>query len=128
MKVFISWSGELSKQLANAFQTWLPSALQTVKPYFTPSDIEKGARWETEIAKELDESSVGILFLTRSNLNSTWLIYEAGALSKKLDKSKVCQFVFELTPSDLQGPLQQFQATENKKDGPNGKFVRLKTP
>ncbi len=42
-KVFISWSGELSNKLAEAVRQWLPGVLQFVKPYFTPSDIEKGA-------------------------------------------------------------------------------------
>ena len=116
MKVFISWSGELSNNLAEEFRTWLPGALQSVKPYFTPSDIEKGARWNTEISKELEASDVGVLFITRQNLNSAWLLYEAGALSKKLEKSRVCPIVFGLSPNDLPGPLRQFQVTEFKKD------------
>lgn len=116
MKVFISWSGDLSNSLAQAFRTWLPGALQAVKPYFTPSDIEKGARWNTEITKELEASDVGVLFLTRQNVGSAWLLYEAGALSKKLEKSKVCPIIFGLSPNDLPGPLRQFQATEFQRD------------
>ena len=54
MKVFISWSGELSKQLGQALRQWLPGTLQSVKPYFTPADIDKGAKWESEISKELE--------------------------------------------------------------------------
>jgi hypothetical protein len=55
MNVFISWSGEVSRQLAEAVRDWLPNVLQSAKPYFTPADIEKGARWETDIAKALEE-------------------------------------------------------------------------
>ncbi|MCK5605193.1 hypothetical protein KAR91_25100 [Candidatus Pacearchaeota archaeon] len=46
-KVFISWSGDLSRKLAQAVYDWLPGALQYVKPYFLPEDIEKGAKWDT---------------------------------------------------------------------------------
>ena len=117
VKVFVSWSGPLSNKLADAFRTWLPAALQSVEPYFTPADIEKGARWHTDISKELEESEIGVLFVTRNNIASQWLLYEAGALSKKLDKSKVCPIVFGIGQNDLPGPLRQFQATEfNKED------------
>lgn len=54
MKVFISWSGELSQQLGTAFKDWIPDVLQAVHPYFTPEDIKKGERWNSEIARELD--------------------------------------------------------------------------
>jgi len=55
-KVFISWSGELSRKLGEALRTWLPGTLQYVRPYFTPDDIEKGTKWDSEIAKELESS------------------------------------------------------------------------
>jgi len=90
MRVFISWSGELSRQLAEAFRNWLPGALQYVKPYFTPADIEKGAKWATEIANELASSSICLIFLTRENLQSNWIMFEAGAISSTLDKARVC--------------------------------------
>lgn len=111
MKVFISWSGDLSGKLGNKFHTWLPSALQLVKPYYTPSDIKKGAVWHTEITKELADSKIGVLCLTPENLNSPWLLFEAGALSNKLDKSHVCPILFGVDKKDLNPPLDQFQLT-----------------
>ncbi|WP_375304110.1 toll/interleukin-1 receptor domain-containing protein [Bradyrhizobium sp. A11] len=111
MRVFMSWSGELSRELAEAFRNWLPSALQYVKPYFTPADIEKGSKWATEIFKELSASSICVLVLTRDNLASNWIMFEAGAISTTIDRAKVCPVIFDLEETDLQGPLAQFQAT-----------------
>ncbi len=111
MKVFISWSGERSRKLGEAFRTWLPAVLQTAKPYFTPNDIEKGNRWSSDIANELDSSSVGIFCITPENINSPWIMFEAGAISKKVDQSLVCPILFNLSNSDISGPLTQFQTT-----------------
>lgn len=117
MKVFISWSGKKSRKLAEILKVWLPTVVQAVKPYFTPEDIEKGARWNNEISKELEQSSVGLICLTRDNLQAPWLMFEAGALAKSIEKSRVVPMLFGIEPSDLQGPLLQFQATSfNKED------------
>ncbi|EMB0011973.1 TIR domain-containing protein [Pseudomonas aeruginosa] len=117
MKVFISWSGPLSKKLAEAIRDWLPGVIQMVNPYFTPSDIEKGGRWSTDIAKELSSSEVGVLCITRDNIHSDWILFEAGALSKSLEKSHVCPILFGINNADLAGPLKQFQTTEfNRSD------------
>jgi len=116
-KVFISWSGDLSRQLAEAVRNWMPGVLQYVKPYFTPDDIEKGTKWSNEIVKELDGSEVGIICLTRDNLNNPWILFEAGALSKNFGKAKVCTLLFGIDSSDLKGPLTGFQDTKfNKAD------------
>ena len=115
MKVFISWSGQHSKKLGEALRDWLPGVLQLVTPYFTPSDVEKGTRWSTDIARELSDSQVGILCVTRDNIHSDWLLFEAGALSKSLEKSHVCPVLFGITNTDLAGPLKQFQTTEFEK-------------
>lgn len=111
MKVFISWSGQLSKEIGEIFRKWLPGILQFVKPYFTPDDVEKGARWYSDIAKELEESQIGILILTRENLQSSWIMFESGALSKQMEKSQICPILFGIENTDLQGPLIQFQTT-----------------
>lgn len=111
MKVFLSWSGELSHQVAIAFRDWLPSVLQYVEPYVSSEDIDKGARWSTDIAQELEKSLYGLLMITKDNIEAPWIAFEAGALSKALDKARVSPFLVNLKRSELQGPLLQFQST-----------------
>jgi hypothetical protein len=110
-KVFISWSGDLSRKLGAALRDWLPASLQYVKPYFSPEDIEKGTKWNTEIAKELETSNVGVICLTQDNTEKPWILFEAGALSKSIDKSRVCTLLFNIEPADVKGPLTSFQGT-----------------
>ena len=116
MKVFISWSGHTSEKVGAAMKNWLPGVLQSVQPYFTPADLEKGTRWFVEISKELSESKVGIICVTQENIDSDWIQFEAGALSKTFEKSRVCPILLGIKPTDLSGPLKQFQATEIERD------------
>jgi hypothetical protein len=116
-RVFISWSGDFSCKLAEAIRNWLPKVLQFVKPYFSPEDVEKGTKWDSDITKELEASNIGLLCLTPDNIEKPWLLFEAGALSKYVDKSRVCTILFDLNPTDLKGPLTLFQGTKiNKED------------
>lgn len=115
-KIFISWSGELSKKLAESIRAWIPKVLQSVKPYFTPDDIEKGTKWAKEISGELAESQLGIICLTQDNQHNPWILFEAGALSKNLDEAKVCPILFNFETTDLTGPLSSFQATKFNKE------------
>jgi hypothetical protein len=114
MKVFISWSGPLSHRVAIALKEWLPSVIQSVKPYVSSEDIDKGARWSTDIARELEASTYGIICLTKDNITAPWINFEAGALAKALDKSYVAPFLFDLKSSDVEGPLVQFQSVVNE--------------
>ena len=66
--------------------------------------------------KELHESSYGILCITRENIDAPWINFEAGALSKTLDKSYVSPFLFDIKRSEVQGPLLQFQSTVCEKE------------
>jgi hypothetical protein len=111
MRIFISWSGNVSRAAAVALREWLPSVLQIVEPYVSSEDIEKGARWSAEIAQQLNETAFGIICVTKDNVGSPWLNFEAGALSKSVDTSRVSPFLLDLRPTDLVGPLSQFQAT-----------------
>jgi hypothetical protein len=95
MKIFISWSGERSKQLAEAIRWWLPHVLQSTKPYFTPSGIEKGKRWSNDISKELEQPKIGLIAMTEENLTNPWIMFEAGAISKVVEEGLVYPIVFK---------------------------------
>lgn len=116
MKVFISWSGNKSHKVGLVFREWLPSVIQSLEPYVSSEDIDKGARWSTDIAKELEDSTFGILCVTKENLHAPWLSFEAGALSKTMDKSFVTPFLFDIKRSEVNGPILQFQSTIFEKD------------
>ncbi|WP_347066331.1 hypothetical protein [Flavobacterium sp. WV_118_3] len=116
MKVFISWSGNKSHKVALVFRDWFPSVIQTIEPYVSSEDIDKGARWSTDIAKELENSTFGILCVTKENMNAPWLSFEAGALSKTMEKSFVSPFLFDIKRSEVNGPILQFQSTIFQKE------------
>jgi hypothetical protein len=111
MKVFISWSGERSGALAQAIYDWLPTVIQSIDPWLSKSDLNKGVRWGVELAAELENTQVGIICVTPDNAKSPWLLFEAGALSKTLPDTHVCPLLLDLQPTDFDGPLTQFQAT-----------------
>ena len=115
-KVFISWSGLLTQKIAAELNGWIPKMLQSVQTYFTPDDIEKGAHWSNSIEKELSQSEIGILCLTQENQVSPWITFEAGALSKHKDVSRVCPLLFNFDNVELTGPLTLFQTTKFEKD------------
>ena len=110
MKVFISWSGNRSKVMANALREWLPMVLQYVEPFVSDKDIAAGDRWAEKIATELESSNFGIICITPENINSEWMLFEAGALSKSMLEAKVIPILFGLELSVLSGPLKEFQA------------------
>lgn len=112
MKVFLSWSGNLSKDVATEFSKWISQVLQFVNPFLSSEDIEKGSRWGHEIAKNLEESTHGVFFVTKDNIGAPWINFEAGALSKSLENSHVWTLLIDMKNSDLnEGPLRQFQTT-----------------
>lgn len=111
MKVFISWSGPTSHKVAVVLRDWLPSVIQSIEPYVSSEDIDKGARWSTDIAGELHASTYGLVCLTTDNIKAPWINFEAGALGKSIDKSRVSPFLFRLKRSEVEGPILQFQST-----------------
>lgn len=117
MKVFVSWSGERSRLLAQALHGWLPLVLHYVKPWLSDADVSAGDRWATVVAKELETSNFGIICVTPENLNSPWVLFEAGALAKAMQGSKVIPLLFNLEFSDISGPLAQFQAKKFDREG-----------
>lgn len=114
MKIFLSWSGPRSRAIAEALNDWLKRVIQAVKPFYSP-EIEKGAKWSGEIDAALEGTRFGIICLTPDNLESRWIHYEAGALSKTGD-ALIWTFLHGIKPGDVPQPLGKFQHTIAEKN------------
>lgn len=124
-QVFVSWSGDQSRDVAKALSDWIPIVLQSVQPWIS-MDIEAGDRWSPEIAARLEASSFGIVCVTPSNLNEPWIHFEAGAVGKAVKSSKVVPYLLGMKLHELPGgPLAQFQAKEASLDGTKEMMVTL---
>jgi len=95
--------------------------IQSIKPFFSPEDIQKGEYWSTTLKDQLNKNVTGIICLTNDNQNAPWILYEAGALSNGIGKNKVFPLLFDFEISELKGPLSLFNATKFKKED----FLRL---
>lgn len=90
--------------------------LQATRPWLSTRDIDRGALWFSEINDQLKDTSVGIVLLTQENRLRPWILFESGALAKGLSSNRVCTFLVDLQPSDLQDPLAQFNHTLPEKN------------
>ena len=103
MRIFASWSGKTSREAAIAFREWLPKVIQSISVFVSSKDIEAGDRWGTEIAEELKKCDFGVVFVTKSNKEKPWLLFEAGALSKRYTDAKVVPVLCNILPSEISG-------------------------
>ncbi|MFP1928548.1 toll-Interleukin receptor [Lonsdalea quercina] len=111
MKVFLSWSGQRSKEVANLLSDWLCCVIQASRPWISTRDLDRGSLWFGEINDQLKDTTVGIICLTQENKNRPWILFEAGALAKGLSTSRVCTLLIDLEPKDVEDPLAQFNHT-----------------
>jgi hypothetical protein len=111
MKLFISWSGQASKNIAVRLREWIPLMNQHIQPYMSEEDIEKGSHWQSHIRRELEGTSYGVVVLTPENTQSIWLHFEAGAIAKSVEEGRLAPILFGLKQSDVQQPLAMFQTT-----------------
>jgi hypothetical protein len=110
LKIFISWSGEMSHDAALALRRWLPAVMNSVEPFVSSKDIDPGTRWQMEVAGQLESTNYGLVCVTRENQDAPWLNFEAGALAKVVQLGRVVPIAIDLKPSDIKVPLGQFQA------------------
>jgi hypothetical protein len=68
------------------------------------------------ISAPLRPESAGIICLTPENVAEPWILFEAGALSKTLEKTFVCTYLIGIEAANLEWPLAMFQATKADKE------------
>lgn len=119
MKVFISWSGDLSKEVAATIRDLFPKVLQGLQVFMSKDDIESGSPWFDVIRRNLAESDFGIIVATRQNKGQPWLLFEAGAIAVKVkngEQPHVTPLLVDLDISDLDAPLGHYQAAHLNRD------------
>lgn len=117
MNIFLSWSGERSRAVSDLLDEWLQCVIQAVEPWMSSKDIDRGTLWFSEISDQLQNTSIGIICLTKDNIDKPWILFEAGALAKGLKNTRVCTFLIDLEPNDIGTPLSQFNHTMPDKAG-----------
>lgn len=115
MKVFMSWSGTRSHEVAKLLGDWLQDVIQAVKPWISSAGIDRGELWFRKISDSLGEVNMGIVCLTPENKEAPWILFEAGALLKGIPEARVMTFLIDLKPQDIRDPLAQFNHTSPTK-------------
>lgn len=114
-QVFISWSGDGSREVGQALRDWLPHLFNFIKIWISTQDLNKGTRWLSEIVKELQGSRFGVVCLTQDNLDNPWILFEAGAISN-LPQSQVFTFLHGVEYAHVRPPLGMFNHTTSRQE------------
>lgn len=118
MKVFLSWSGQRSKMVAQALTDLLPGILQPIQCWMSEGDLPKGKPWFDELAKALSTITFAVVCVTKENARSPWMLWEAGFLSlpTALGDRRVAPLAIGFPKGSLDGPLSIYQGTDTTRD------------
>lgn len=98
----------------------MPRVIQSIDPFISTNDIDKGAHWASDLSDELEGTDFGVACLLPENLVEPWIQFEAGAVSRTIQKGKkgrVAPVLFGVQQSDLvDNPLGWFQSTNFDKE------------
>ena len=121
--VFLSWAGENSRRVAEAFRSALLWAMPAAHPWISTQDMSPGSIWFDEIRQRLN-LQFGVTFMTSEEQDSRWLNFEAGGIFKAVgnDKSRLYPVLIGFSgPLDSRHPLSNLQTVSADKAG----FLRV---
>ena len=116
MNIFVSWSGEKSKRVAIALKELIQQIDKRNTPWFSDRDMLAGGQWRNELMYRLRDSHFGILCITQTALQSSWLLFEAGALGAGVFDGRVCPYLIDVDKNNLSEPLALFQSKGSTKE------------
>lgn len=115
MKIFISWSKDKSRQLAEETKKFISNLLGNSVEFFFSPEMYKGTRVDNQIHEELLSSDKCLVCITSENFKNPWLLYEAGVIfganHQKTNHGIVIPILFESIPdwsSWIDKPLNQY--------------------
>lgn len=112
MELFLSWSGDRSRKLAEAVRGLLVSLYggRKIRTHLS-ADIAKGEPWSDALVNHLRASEAVLICLTPEALASTWITYEAGYIVGRTESPRVFTLLYEVTSNDIPDPLRSYQST-----------------
>lgn len=110
-EVFFSWSGDKSKEIALKFQNLFKQVFEpAVTSFMSARDIGAGRRGLDLLFSKLEQCNYGVSFVDAENARAPWIQFEAGALSKLIDTSRVMVLSLDGNVQSLEDtPLNEFQ-------------------
>jgi hypothetical protein len=116
--VFLSWAGDRSRKVAEAFGSSLRWAMPAAHPWIS-TQMAPGSIWFDEIRQGLN-LKFGVTFLTPEEQNNRWLNFEAGGIFKAVgnDKNRLYPVLIGFSgPLDSRHPLSNLQTVSADKAG-----------
>ena len=111
--VFLSFSGQQSKDAAGTVARWIEELLHaTVRVFFYgPEFALVGEDWMGHVYDGAEDSDAFILFLTRQNLDRYWVNQELQAVERSVRCKLILLILLDgLQPGDLPSHMQSRQA------------------
>ena len=99
-KIFISWSKDTSKLIAQELRIFINNIFSSAIELFFSPEIYKGTCVDKEIHENLLSCSKCIVCITADNFKNPWLLYESGVIygsnyNKSNNKSIIVPILFE---------------------------------
>ena len=90
MQIFLSWSGNISKEIAEIFKQMLEDCFyEKISVFMSAKDISLGTNGINTIFNALTQSDMCIAFITPINVNAPWIAFEAGVIAGSSNNSKL---------------------------------------
>lgn len=120
MKIFMGWSGDISKHLAETLRDWLNEVMTPhAKVFVSSKDIGLGVHWDAALSDAIASANYGVLCVTPDNMNAQWMYYEIGQMEVAMrqnnpdGKAYIAPLLFGMTHSgDLPSPLSHYQSAK----------------
>lgn len=108
-EVFISWSGEHSKNIAANLKIALEEIFENedFSAFMSERDIESGTEWFQTIKNHLIESRCAIIVLTKENISAPWILFESGAMAVNHEDKRVIPILFDVNIEE-KSPLSHY--------------------
>ena len=117
MKVFLGWSGDASRRIAEALDDWIPKVIPHAEVFVSSRAITLGSHWEDELSEALKSANYGVLCVTPDNMRAQWIHYETGQMEASMPHNNpgknvyVVPLLFGVEHSgDLPSPLSHYQS------------------